>query len=494
MIEYWQIAPVKICSSWLLFLAFDIISVSESSNSQGADVESHLEIGRDFLARGQLQDALSHYHAAVEGDPDNYLTYFKRGTVYLALGKAKFALLDFDKVLELKPDFHSARLQRGLLLMKQGEIHKSKDDLYHVYVSDPNNAQEAYDHYQKLDNIQYEIDSSHYYYENRDYFSAIQLLTKVIEACPWSPTLRELRSACHLERGDTEAAILDLRSATKLLTDNTEGFFKIAMLQYRLGKLADSLKEIRECLKLDPEHKNCFPHYKKVKKIDKLMTDAEEHINAKEYGLCAEKAKKMLLAEKEEPMIMFLAKQKLCHCYLHDEQFALSLQFCQEALDIHRTADVHCEKAEVYIATEMYEEAIHEFSKALEVDREYQRAINGQKRAQKLQKMAEKRDYYKILNVKRTATKQEIIKAYRKAAQKWHPDNFQGDEKKMAEKKFIDVAAAKEVLTDPEKRQKFDNGEDPLDPESGAHPQGFNPFQQFHQFHGSPFTFKFHFN
>lgn len=37
----------------------------------------------------------------------------------------------------------------------------------------------------------------------------------------------------------------------------------------------------------------------------------------------------------------------------------------------------------------------------------------------------------------------------RKMAQKWHPDNFQGDEKKIAEKKFIDIAAAKEVLTDP---------------------------------------------
>lgn len=38
---------------------------------------------------------------------------------------------------------------------------------------------------------------------------------------------------------------------------------------------------------------------------------------------------------------------------------------------------------------------------------------------------------------------------YRKAAQQWHPDNFRGDEKKLAEKKFIDIAAAKEVLTDP---------------------------------------------
>lgn len=138
--------------------------------------------------------------------------------------------------------------------------------------------------------------------------------------------------------------------------------------------------------------------------------------------------------------------------------------------------------------------AVHDFQAALEIDEHLQRAKEGIERARKLQKQAERRDYYKILNVKRTATKQEIVKAYRKAAQKWHPDAYQGDEKKMAEKKFIDVAAAKEVLTDPEKRRQFDLGEDPLDPEGNA--QAFrngNPFQHFQQ-GGSPFQFKFHFN
>lgn len=53
----------------------------------------------------------------------------------------------------------------------------------------------------------------------------------------------------------------------------------------------------------------------------------------------------------------------------------------------------------------------------------------------------------------RTAQKKEIIKAYRKLAQQWHPDNFQDpEEKKRAEKKFIDIAQAKEVLTDPGKK------------------------------------------
>lgn len=47
---------------------------------------------------------------STEGDPNNYLTFFKRGTVYLALGKAKLAISDLDRVLELKPDFTAVSL------------------------------------------------------------------------------------------------------------------------------------------------------------------------------------------------------------------------------------------------------------------------------------------------------------------------------------------------------------------------------------------------
>lgn len=139
--------------------------------------------------------------------------------------------------------------------------------------------------------------------------------------------------------------------------------------------------------------------------------------------------------------------------------------------------------------------AIRDYQDALEIDEHLQRAREGIEKAKARQKQAERRDYYKILGVSRSATKQEIVKAYRKMAQKWHPDAYQGDEKKMAEKKFIDVAAAKEVLTDPEKRRQFDMGEDPLDPEGGqggGFRHGPNPFQHFQ--HGSPFQFKFHFN
>ena len=49
----------------------------------------------------------------------------------------------------------------------------------------------------------------------------------------------------------------------------------------------------------------------------------------------------------------------------------------------------------------------------------------------------------------RTATKSEINRAYRDLAKQWHPDKHEGEGKKVAEKKFYDIAAAKEVLIDP---------------------------------------------
>ena len=80
--------------------------------------------------------------------------------------------------------------------------------------------------------------------------------------------------------------------------------------------------------------------------------------------------------------------------------------------------------------------------------------------------MAEKRDYYEVLGLKKGASEDEIKKAFRKMAMKYHPDRNPGD--KTAEEKFKEVNEAYSVLSDPDKKSKYDRfGHAGVDPNAG---------------------------
>ena len=73
-------------------------------------------------------------------------------------------------------------------------------------------------------------------------------------------------------------------------------------------------REIRECLKLDPDHKDCFPFYKKVKKLVKQMQSVQNFINEKKWEDCITKANAMLKTESEVFQFIHRAKGHICHC------------------------------------------------------------------------------------------------------------------------------------------------------------------------------------
>lgn len=98
------------------------------------------------------------------------------------------------------------------------------------------------------------------------------------------------------------------------------------------------------------------------------------------------------------------------------------------------------------------------------------------------------KDYYKILGVPREASAEDIKKAYRKLALKWHPDRVAPEKKEEAQTKFQDIGEAFEVLSDPEKKRIYDQiGEEGLKggAGAGADPNESFPGASFH-FNGMP--------
>ncbi len=105
--------------------------------------------------------------------------------------------------------------------------------------------------------------------------------------------------------------------------------------------------------------------------------------------------------------------------------------------------------------------------------------------------MAEAKDYYQALGVTKSATPDEIKKAYRKLALQYHPDRNKG---KDAEGKFKEVTKAYEVLSDPQKRETYDQfGHAAFEQGGGQGPFGGagGPFGGFGQQQGGPFSYTY---
>lgn len=158
-------------------------------------------------------------------------------------------------------------------------------------------------------------------------------------------------------------------------------------------------------------------------------------------------------------------------------------------------------KAETELDEESFEDAIRTLNKAKEHHPGSNEVQSLLQKAHTLLKRSKSKDYYKVLGVSRDADERTIKRAYRQLTKEHHPDKAKskGVTKEEAEKKMAAINEAYEVLSNPELKARFDNGDDPNDPESGRP----NPFQQgnpfagggrqqffFQQGHGGP-QFKF---
>ena len=186
---------------------------------------------------------------------------------------------------------------------------------------------------------------------------------------------------------------------------------------------------------------------------------------------------------------------RMAESYKELKMYTEAKESVKEAMDYDESLQRHIPSryylllGNIHMDCDEFEVALAQFQKASEIEGGNSREILEEiRKAEIAIKQSKQKDHYKTLGVSRKAKLKEIKKAYRDLALKWHPDKHtEDDAKEKALVEFQKIAEAYEVLSDEEKRAKYDRGED-VEPNQGGGGHGGFPFQ-FHQRGGFHFSF-----
>ncbi|KAF2196513.1 TPR-like protein [Delitschia confertaspora ATCC 74209] len=450
------------------------------------------------LAAGEAQEALTYFDVAINRDPKNYLTLFRRGAAYLSLGRTAQAHHDFDKVLELKPGFEGALVQRAKISSRKGDWAAARKDY---------EAAGKTEEISQLEEAQGAAYMAAEAAEKGDWDSCISQAGVAILVAGTAYDIRKLRARCRFEKGEVAEGISDLQHLLQINTGDIEPHLQSsAMAFFSLGETDKGLQYIARCLHSDPDSKACMRLRRREKNLDKQLKKVRELFEKRSFV----GATKLLVPRGEDPGLLqevqddfktyteegYISKtspeglysnlvEMTCEAYIEMNNQKKAAPYCTEALK-HNPTSLHglLAQAQRELDADDFDAAIRTLETAKEHHPHHQKIQELLHKAHNLLKRSKQKDYYKVLGVSRDADERQIKSAYRKLAKQFHPDKAseQGYTPEEAQTRMASINEAYEVLSDPELKQRFDNGDDPNNPEQQGSPFQGNPFGGGQQF------------
>ncbi|KAJ8104510.1 hypothetical protein ONZ43_g7814 [Nemania bipapillata] len=384
-------------------------ALSPSDIPSDTPISSLLSSAQTHMARGETNEALMYYDAAIARDPSDYLTFFKRATTYLSLGRTSQATSDFNKVLELRPGFEGAHLQLGKLKAKAptGTVRRAQGAAKLAEAAAASGNWEE----------------------------CVTQAGEAIFVANRAPHLRELRVTCRFERGEVEEGMSDLQHILQMRPGDTTPHLKIsATTFYGLGDMTQGLAQIRKCLHSDPDSKTCKKLMKQEKSVEKTWAKVNKALEKKQplsgvkllvpsgeddKGLIeevkaqiSELKKDGVIPEKAPSVLLTQLVEAACQAY-YEANGKKASTYCPEALQLDENSLYGLlHKAKTQLDAEDFEPCIATLKKASEVRPDKGSVINPlMQKAQVALKRSKTKDYYKVLGVPHDADERQIKSA-----------------------------------------------------------------------------------
>lgn len=275
-----------------------------------------------------------------------------------------------------------------------------------------------------------------------------------------------LRGEAYLKMGNVNALGDAQTVAMSLLRENQadpEALVLRGRALYGQGENDKAIQHFRKALECDPDFKDGVKYLRMVQKLDRMKEEGNNCYKSGQWQKAFDTYTQALEVDPNNRGTNSKLLQNKALCSMKLKDYTSAIEFCDAALKLEPSyTKARRTRAKALGESGDWEAAIKDL-KALHETSPEEPGLAKEIRAAELElKKSKRKDYYKILGVEKDAGESEIKKAYRRLAILTHPDKNPDDPK--AAEKFQDVGEAYETLSDPEKRQRYDSGEDLIDP------------------------------
>lgn len=466
----------------------------------------HKQNGNDSYKKKDYRSAIAHYTLAIETakeeqedeenpakcDPETLATYYNnRAAAFTMILQFDEAVTDCDEAIALQASFLKAYIRKSKALTSLGKLDDAVATLNRAAIHDPNNTT-IISSKNDIEKLQQRIELARSLLNKqdqskdyppfplpnaRDGKQALNQIMVVIASCPaWRSILVEKTQAL-LAVGRIDEAYTT--STSLIRSRDTNNHHNSLLVLYRayalqqMGNIDDAIKHIKQILAGDPDNKMAFSFHKLLRNLSKKKAEADNFYKSRSYEQAVEFYTEAL--EMTGCVGQYKAKlyfNRAC-CNANLRKHKNVIEDCSSAIDIDdEYTKAILRRAGSYLILgeeDDCQKAINDYQTVMDLaekkgDEDQMREMKKKLREAQVQlKRSKQKDFYKILGVSRDATENEIKKSYRKSALKWHPDrhaNSSEEEKTEAEKIFRDINHAYEVLSDPQKKAKYDSGVD----------------------------------
>lgn len=396
------------------------------------------------------------------------------------------SIKDLDEAIAMKPALTGPYWIRAEANLKMGDFASARKDLERF-----DESPRLFDLRRQIDRGEMEMRMAREAIQQKNWRGVAERCSSVLKNySPFFKEAQKLLSQSVLKLKDYPRALKMLKDA-KLTGDK----MLLGKLLFATGDFSGSLKQL-ESEEGATELKDFIKEVsKKFEEIDNLLLrpSISELEKLKDFLKNKYSKENTKLFDPEMSDLCVAAETKifslLCLKYAKVKNSERAVEVCKIVmkLDAKGFVDYSLSLAEAYGQLGQHDEAVGTLEEAARKSPRENRIQEALKAAQKARHDAANPDYYTILGVPKDASEKQIKLAYRRLAQKFHPDKLKNatpEQKRAAELKMGQINRAHDVLSDKEKRAQFDRG---IDPEN---PQG-NPFGHGGGHPGGGFAFNF---